>query len=333
MGITRKSTYYDNTKISTYKECPRKYLLRHVLDWTVSTGYSLEEGVVLKAPALVFGGAWHAGMDAIWPAQGLSPKDKTDLGIRAFLDHWTSEGYPASLTMEQQEDLKARTPGVAHEMYYNYTLQREKMLEECEVLAIEQPVAMPFPNLDDTWYIGKLDKVFRWNGVHVGEHKTTSMYAIKGNFQPAWTDSWGSSSQVKGYQMVGSMYHEELQDVWVDGALVHKKVHDAFKFVPVSHSTPLLEEWIVDTGRWITEIQRELTELAEVGSLEKGTFRRNEDSCFGKYGPCPFLNICATTRDPTKLSGPPSGYVKEKWEPFDELGIDRLVKENGYGND
>jgi hypothetical protein len=287
----------------------------------------MDGNVTLKAPALVFGGAWHAGMDAIWGLQGHSARDKAIAGITAFLDHWTGEGYPAELTMEQQDDLGARTPGVAHEMFFNYATQRERMLEECDVISIEQPVAMPFPSLDDTWYIGKLDKVFRWNGLHVGEHKTTSMYAIKGNFQPDWTDSWASASQVKGYQMVGSMYHEDLQDVWVDGALVHKKVHDAFKFVPVSHSLPLLQEWIIDTGRWILSIQSDLKEMSEVGSLETGAFKRNEDQCFGKYSRCPFLNICATTRDPTKLKEPPPGYIKEKWEPFDELGIDKLVQD------
>jgi hypothetical protein len=331
-GITRQSSYFDNTKVSTYKECPRKYLLRHVLDWTIESGYQLdgEGSAILKAPALVFGGAWHEGMDAMWAAQGHSTSVKAQVAMQAFIDHWTEAGYPAELTMEQQDGLGARTPGVAHEMFYNYAIAREGMLEECEVIAIEQPVAMPFPNLEDTWYIGKLDKVFRWNGIHIGEHKTTSMYAIKGNFQPDWTDSWGSSSQVKGYQMVGGLYHEDLQDVWVDGALVHKKVHDAFKFVPVQHSLPLLQEWIVDTGRWITEIQRELKEFREVGDLSKGTFRRNEDQCFGKYSRCPFLNICSTTSDPTKLKAPPAGYTIEKWEPFDELGIDRLV---GEGDD
>ena len=324
-AITRKSTHFDNTKVSTYKECPRKYFIRHVLDWTIS-GVDIDgTALTLKAPALVFGGAWHEGMDAIWGNQGYSAGEKTDLAMVAFLKHWQENGYDPQPSLEEQELLKARTPGIAHEMFYNYTIVREKMLEECEVVGIEQPVAMPFPNLDDTWYIGKLDKVFRWNGLHVGEHKTTTAYAIKGNFQPDWTDSWGSSSQVKGYQMLGTMYHPDLQDVWVDGALVHKKVHDAFKFVPVSHSLFLLTEWIVDTGRWIENIQLELAEYKEVGDLSKGTFRRNEDSCFGKYSRCPFLNICSTCSDPSKLKDVPYGYKIEKWEPFDELGIDRLT--------
>lgn len=319
--ITRQSTYFDNTKISAYKACPRKYLLRHVLHWTPDPG-------TVKSAALVFGGAWHEGMDAIWGSQGQPTQVKVQLANMAFMQHWLENGYPEHVTMEDQERLKARTPGIAHEMFHNYVHARAKMLEECEVLGIEQPVAMPFPDLQDTWYIGKLDKVFRWNGVHVGEHKTTTAYAIKGNFQPDWVDSWGSASQVKGYQMVGSMYYPDLQDVWVDGALVHMKVHDAFKFVPVSHSLPLLMEWITDTRRWIMALQNDLQEFEEEGSLAKGAFKRNEDNCFEKYGRCPFLTICSTCADPTQLKEVPPGYKVEKWEPFDELGIDRLVKKD-----
>ena len=322
-NITRQSTYFDNTKIAAYKSCPRKYLIRHILHWTPDIGER-------KAPALVFGGAWHEGMDAIWGSQGQPAEVKVSLAKMAFRQHWIENSYPDPDTMSlaEQEDLGARTPGTAHEMFFNYVNTRAKMLEECTVLGIEQPVAMPMPGLSDTWYIGKLDKVFEWNGIHIGEHKTTTAYAIKGNFQPDWTESWGSSSQVKGYQMVGTLYYPNLQDVWVDGALVHKKVHDAFKIVPVSHSLPLLEEWITDTRRWIWSIQQEIKELEEVGDLSKGTFRRNEDNCFEKFGRCPFLNICSTCSDPTKLMAPPPGYKVEKWEPFDELGIDRLVKGN-----
>lgn len=317
--ITRQSQHFDNTRISTYKSCPRKYLLRHVLHWTPDYGDK-------KAPALVFGSAWHEGMDAIWGSQGHPSDVKVALAVEAFLQSWENDEYPRQPTLEESQELKARTPGIAHEMFHNYVVQRSKMLEECTVLGIEQPVAMPFPDLKDTWYIGKLDKVFEWNGVHVGEHKTTTAYAIKGQFQPDWTDSWSSASQVKGYQMVGTLYYPTLQDVWVDGALVHLKVHDAFKFIPVAHSLPLLEEWITDTRKWIWEIQVETEEYLNEGNLSKGTFRRNEDNCFEKYGRCPFLNICSTCADPTRLKQVPMGYKVEKWEPFDELGIDRLVK-------
>ena len=200
-------------------------------------------------------------------------------------------------------------------MYHEYATQRAKMLEECEVISIEQPVAMPFPGLDDTWYIGKLDKVFRWNGVHIGEHKTTSMYATNGMFQPTWVDSWEAAPQIKGYQVLGSIYHEDLQDVWVDGALVHKKIHNAFKFIPVAHGLPILKGWIEDTTTWIQAIEFHTVKFEERETLQGGIFPRNEDSCFGKYGHCPFLRICGTINDPSELPEVPSGYKVEKWEP------------------
>ena len=48
--------YYDNTRISDYKTCPRKYLLRHKYDLVA-------EGTPL---ALTFGLCWHDAMDVMW---------------------------------------------------------------------------------------------------------------------------------------------------------------------------------------------------------------------------------------------------------------------------
>lgn len=316
--LTRKSNYLDNSTISTYKECPRKYLLRHHLGWSVDYAG--------KAPALVFGSSWHAGMDAIWGAgPDVTLPVRTDLAMYSFQQQWEEDGFTFQLSMEEQDTLGARTPGVAHEMFYNYIQAREVMLKEATVLSIEAPVAMPLPELEDTWYIGKLDKVIEWNGVHILEHKTTSAYAIKGMFQPDWVESWGTSPQVKGYQLIGTMNYPNLQDVWVDGALVHKKVHDAFKLIPISHAWPLLEEWIADTRQWIIEIQKEEYQLAKQGELSAGMFRKNEDQCFGKYSKCPFLAICSVCTNPLALDGPPMGYKVERWEPFEILKLDQLL--------
>lgn len=320
-NITRQSSYYDNTRVSTFKECPRKYFLRHVLHWTI-------DGDRLAAP-LVFGSAWHAGMDAMWGAQGYDISIKVQLAKLAFSNSWKEEGYPPpeEMSMESLDALSPRTPGIAYEMFHEYATQRERMLEECEVVSIEQPVAMPFPGLQDTWYIGKLDKVFRWNGLHIGEHKTTSLYATQGNFQPNWVESWSAAPQVKGYQVIGSLYYPDLQDVWIDGALVHKKIHNAFKFIPQSHNLSILKGWLEDTMSWIIALEEHTERYNERGNLSGGVFPRNEDSCFGKYGTCSFLNICSTCSDPSLLPLAPPGYKVDPWKPFDELGIDKLIGE------
>lgn len=314
--FTKKSRYYDNSSISTYKECPRKYFLRHILGWATDSGK--------EAPALVFGSAWHAGLDELYKEP--TSINRLENALTGFSKEWEARGYSLDMDIQEMESLNPRIPGVAAEMYENYISERANLLERCTVLAIEHPFATPIPGLDDVYYVGKLDKVIEWNGIHILEHKTTTMYSIQHSFQPLYVESWGSSSQIKGYQLIGQVTFPGLQDVWVDAALVHKKIHNAFKFIPVSHSDYLLKDWLGDTVQWIVEIIKEENHYKEIGDLEPGMFRKNEDSCFGKYGTCPFLSICNTIENPAREENAPLGYKKEFWQPFDILHLEKLVQ-------
>ena len=321
--FTKKSKYYDNSSISTYKECPRKYFLRHVLGWTVDSGK--------ESPAFVFGGAWHGGMDELYKlAVDDNTNQRLEAAITGFSQEWLTRGYSLDLSIEDMEELNPRIPGVAAEMYENYIIERANLLNNGQVISIEQPFAVPIPGLDNVFYVGKLDKVVEWNGIHILEHKTTTMYSIKQNFQPLYVESWGNSCQVKGYELIGQVMFPGLQDVWVDAALVHKKIHNAFKFIPVSHGDYLLEDWLGDTTQWIVEIMQEGMPFHVIGDLKPGMYRKNEDSCFGKYGVCPFLNVCNTLANPNREQTPPLGYKKEFWEPFDVLKLEKLVEEKSH---
>lgn len=321
------SIYYDNTRLSTYKECPRKYLLRHVLGWTVDYGK-------VAAP-LVFGGAWHAGQDKLWKgAKSNNPTQLLELAFEGFLEHWTESGYSRNPGYQELEDLGARTPMTAKEMYYNYIKQRWNILSSAEILGIEQSFAVPLPN-SNIQYIGKLDKVIKLNGrTTIIEHKTTSLYRVSGFFEQNYLDSWWSSSQVKGYEYGGTLFYGSVDDVWVDCALVHKKIHEGFKFVPVSHSVDLIQEWVTTTLTWANNVTEAIRQH-KAGVSAAVTFPKNEDSCFGKYGSCPFLDICRIVPDPTKLEGPPPGFKVEVWEPFDVKGFEslkeQLTMEKGNG--
>ena len=313
------SKCFDNTRVSTYKECPRKYLIRHVLHWK-------PEGT---GNALVFGLAWHDGMDALWINKNkLRPDELQQLAMLSFLKTYEAWGLNPNPSLGEMDRVAPRTPGTAAEMYYHYIDKRKKILAESTLLAAEQPFAVPMPGLDNTWYIGRLDKAISWNGQDIIlEHKTTTAYSIEHNFRTDYVDSWYASSQVKGYQFGGGLYYPGLSAVWVDAALVHKKIHDQFKFIPIAHKFDLLEEWIGDTRGWITRIITDEAQYNAAGKLAPGVFPKNEDSCFGKYGSCEFLNICRTTADPTKLGECPAGYIEEKWEPFSVLGLDKLVQQ------
>lgn len=317
---TKASNNFDNTRLSTFKTCPRKFFIRHVLGW---------RGDGTASP-LAFGGAWHEGMDATWRnAKSMNQEELTNAAFQAFLIKWEEEGYSANMSLAEMDMLKARTPGTAHEMYYNYINQRWAMLQEAEIIAIEQPFAVPLPGIKDTWYIGRLDKTIHYNGQKIIlEHKTTTAYATQGGFRPDFIESWYSSAQCKGYEFAGNIFYEEISGVWVDAALVHKKVHDQFRFVPIKHSRPLLIEWINDAKHWAENILKQKELFMDAGELRNGNFPRNEESCFGKYGKCPYLDICRSCDDPSKLSGPPVGYVEDRWEPFDVLKMHKLAEDD-----
>ncbi len=320
--VSADTKFYDNTRVSAYKVCPRSYAIRHLLHWTPDgTG-----------KPLVFGSAWHEGMDVIYQyAKRIKQPDigsLASLAALAFNKYWTEEGgFPLEIPMEQLYQFEPRTPGIAHEMFFNYITARWDMLQRCDVVAIEQPFAVPIPGVENVLYIGKLDKVVDFNGQRlILEHKSTTAYATIGNFRQDYVESWYMSSQVTGYQFGGNLFFGNVDGIWVDAALVHKKVHDAFKFIPVSHNTVLLREWISGTSSWIAQIRAEEDEFAACGELHPKLFKKNTESCYGKYGSCPFLDICRSMDDPTKLEGPPGGFHVEKWEPFDVLKMNKILQ-------
>ena len=246
-----------------------------------------------------------------------------------FLDTWSDEGMPINPSLDEIEKLGARTPGIAAEMYSNYIDARASILRDAKLLSNEKPFAVPMPYINDTWYVGRLDKAVEYNGNRlVIEHKTTSEYSIKYSFQPNYVESWDVSPQIKGYQYGGTLTYGSIDAVWIDAALVHKKIHNAFTFIPIAHHSVLLKGWILNTNNWIQSIEYDRAVLNEQeGRLENRCFRVNEESCYGRYGPCPFLEICRTTDDPSALKSAPNGYVEDRWEPFDILKLNELIQE------
>ena len=318
---TKASRCYDNTKLSGYKTCPRFHFIRQTLGWRkVGTG-----------TALVFGSAWHGGQDELWANKDkYGKRDLAEVAHLGFVAEWEKAGLDPEPGLQMSEQLAPRTPSIAREMYHEYVAARWKMLQGCEVLAVEQPFAVPLPDMEDFWYVGRLDKVIQHGPMKlIIEHKTTTAYATIGNFRTDYIDSWFSDSQVKGYQFGGQLYYPGLDAVWVDAALVHKKIHNAFRLVPVAHSVPLLVEWVGDAKQWAIRVSEEEDKFRRCGELEPGDFPKNENSCFGKYGSCSFIDICRTTADPSKLDGPPEGFMVDPWEPYSMFELDKIIKEPG----
>jgi hypothetical protein len=319
-------TYYDNSMLSSFKECPRKFYLRHVRGWTRS-GISMP---------LTFGLSWHNAMDTLWLNYGkVSDKELIERAFQSFIETWTSEGlpHPDQMTIDDITRFEPRTPYIAKEMLHAYLNARRPTFNNpsFRLEHIEQPFAVPlYPaTSSNIWYIGRLDKVFNLNGQRViGEHKTTTEYKKDGGFKTSYLEGWSPAAQIEGYLYAGNLYFDGgVRYVWVDAALVHKKEHGFFKFIPIAVNFAAVDGWLWEVREWVSQVSLEKEKLTDA-TLTNGSqlqcFRRNTDSCVGKYGPCSYLEVCRSITNPQLQEQPPEGYKVEFWQPFEILGISQL---------
>jgi len=289
--------YFDNTMLASAKKCKRHFYLRHVKNWR-SAG---------TAAPLAFGAAWHSAMNPIWTLQLIDYSGLLKAAMVGFLKTWEEE-LPEELR-QKPEFLKFRNTDTAIEMLASYIAQRADWIR-AHVSEVQAELPFCF-SIDDFFYIGRKDKLAVVDGRKtIIEHKTTSDYRKDGGFSPDFMDQFELDSQILGY--ITSEGVEEPTRVLVDGALVHANVHDRFRFIPVDRSRPELEMWLGET----TELIHEISTRVSTG-LGARLFPRNTESCFGRYGRCPFFDICRFTANPDTLDGPPDGFIVDKWEPFD----------------
>lgn len=318
--------YYDNTMLSDYKKCPRMFYLRHVRGWKPKG----------TATALVFGLCWHDAMDILWKGYGkVSEPDLVEMAMDAFTATWAEQGMKPvhELDLQDLEMLGPRTPGSAREMLFNYIEKRRHIFENMKLLAAERPFAVPiYPDRKDIWYVGRRDKDthIQGHGHVVIEHKTTTEYKIDGGFKSQYIESWFPNSQCEGYLYAANIEIGNVPYVWVDAALVHKKVHDVFRFIPVTATFANLDNWLWECRDWINRVQSEKERLE--GQPENravmGAFPKNTEQCSGKYGLCTYLNVCRGFPNPAQVEQPPAGFVQEFWHPFDVLKLDKIGMED-----
>lgn len=311
--------YYDNTRLSDYKDCPRYYYLRHKM-------HLVPDRI---AKALIFGLSWHEAMDIVWAMVKQNKDDKKIVykAMEAFKACWEENELEFDIPPEKIDWYLPRTPMIAVEMLYNYVEQRRSFIEDCEIEAIEQPFAVELGGgYEGFRYVGRLDKRVwhRTNGHLVIEHKTTTAYAKASGFRADYISSWSPNSQVDGYSHSGNVLAGgKLKGVWIDAALVHKTVHDKFKFIPIDRAIIQLNEWLKETREWIDRVE---------GEEVDPKYPKNTGRCHGKYGTCIYKDICQYKLNPITHSEESYDKFKvEKWEPFKVLELEKIGLEDENG--
>ena len=325
-----KNTYYDNTRLTDFKTCPRYFYFRHERDWIADT---------LRIP-LAFGLAWHHALDVVWEqlsdAKNLRTQAVADDAFKAWLASWEESGLQADID-PLDDDFKMRNPGTALDMLYAYIDWRRPFFQEpsFKLLDIEHAFAVPLssdPN-ERTFYVGRFDKVFSIRDhIYVGEHKISSLYKKDGGFRSNFLDSFSPNSQIDGYLYAAHMlYGDAAKAVWVDAALVHRSVHDAFTIIPVERQFAQLDAWLWETKYWIGQVEanRDLARLQGPVPTYLPTFGKNTNNCIDFGTTCPYMPLCKMFSNPEAQQETPMGFIEEHWSPFNVLGLKELDLEQG----
>lgn len=246
----------------------------------------------------------------------------------AFKEYWDANANNSELfEADNGGRPEIRNGQTAMEMLFNYIEERRPMLSrsDFELLEIEKPFAVPLdPDDDRLIYIGRLDKVFRYQKrIYIGEHKTTTLYKRDGPFQSAFVDSFSPNTQVDGYLYAAyHTYGKEFKAVWIDAALVHKDVHDGFRFIPIERQFAQIDTWLWEARYWIAQIEANKDAYNAINDRNTdylAAFPKNTVSCT-QYGGCPNLDLCKMWANPD-VHALPHGFRLERWEPFDELKL------------
>lgn len=329
--------FYDNTELSTHRDCARKYYFRHVADLERIP----EEGSPATAPELAFGLAWHAAMDTTWLmlcGTGKSAPSVQIVSQAAYLTWektWEEWGFPSynNMDAEQRADWAPRTPDTAIEMLVNYIQEREEMLRyQTKLVSIEQPFAVPlFPDDKERWYCGRLDKVIEYQGgIEIIDHKTTTLYKKEGYFRSDFLESFSPNSQVDGYAYAGQMlYGERFKGVMIDAALVHRTVHDGFKLLPVRRAFEQLDSWLWEARHRVHLVEQDAADLAGVypSAPFMPAYEKNTGNCTKYFRNCPYMDPCKGVPNPVgemASHGILDGYKVSKWSPFDVNKLEKL---------
>lgn len=256
---------FDYTALSTFANCRQKY------------HYRINRGLVGLEPMLApeFGGAIHKALDVMYAWKMEHGTFATEDGIKIF-------------KAEYEEDLEKddkRTHQMGEWILRNYAQTYQD--EPFHVIASEQAFTLPLPNGNN--FIGRIDKIIEWAGVHwVLDHKTTSQLGSQ------YSKSLEPNAQYTGYVWAAQQLgYKKCAGVIVDAILVAKGLLQASsraRLTPLARfdayrSQGHIDEWMVTTIKLHKDIRHQ--EDHDIWPMD-GTF----NGLCTYYGECPYRRLC-----------------------------------------
>jgi len=308
MDYTQKIDY---SSLSTYMECPRKFLFQYIFHFRGG-----------KNIHLVFGSCWHYGKEVVYQhiqaGEKLTVKSATQLAVNSFNKLWAIEGAKA---FPNEDIIFPKSPGHAANVYHAYWNRYLDEDQKHPILAVEAPFALDLsqhtPGLPN--YIGRLDLVQlkkRHNSLLITDHKTAK--SVNMSTLPGFE----MSLQTAGYMIAGFMYYDRIPEMMYNIAMFQKT---AIKFqrYTINKRKLELEHYFEDICYNVQNILIELLTLKEdlLTCLKRNdiikSFRRNPGyACTSYFTTCGYKHICSMRNNPLLWKDhPPKGFIINEWDP------------------
>jgi hypothetical protein len=258
---------HDNTMMSALDYCNRRYGLAHVRC----------KRPMGSSAALKFGGLMHIGLDNYY--KRLAAGDSWQFAHNAALDSMADQEYE-----DPFEDY--RTKGRALLVMSAYANERG-FDEELTTHMTETP--FDITDADGFRWGGIMDWLGDYNtDVWPMDHKTTS------RFGAYYFDDFKRDPQMIGYTYAGGLLRgAPVPGVLINVIAVRKRDHE-FARRPMHYPQWLIDEWKVKMVQQYERAEhiRELVEKNPESVWQPTAVNPNLYNCIGKYGRCPFFDVC-----------------------------------------
>ena len=287
---------FDNTAISNFKDCPKKYQ------------YSMLEGWRPRAVAspLIFGSAYHDVVETfdLLVAKG-SPRE-------AALISAIRRAYELSVDGFGDDTKRTRLTLIRSIVFYEAQFRVDPMstyIFPNGKVGLEMSFRFELPfaakSGEKFLYCGHIDKLATYGGALYALERKTTTIALGDSFY----ERYMYSAQIGGYVYAGKV----VFDTPVSGAVIEgcqlAVNFTRFGRTVVHRVNSHLEEWLQDLNYWIRQIEY---------SAMHSYFPHNTEACM-KYGGCPYRKVCHKSPEVRSMILE-SDFRKEFWNPLDNRG-------------
>lgn len=303
----------DATKLKTWQECPRKYLLEYIFGWRLDSANH----------DLIFGTSWHDFMEfmLIHNFEIMALEE----GHKVFLDT-----YRQSFGELTDDDYDPKSPGNALQAMKDYMKQFEHdnlSLVWIDWKGKQKPlteISGCVPLTPDGRFVVyfKIDAIVRdryyKEAIRGLEHKTT-----KAEYK--WYDAqWVLKQQPHLYTHALHYLFRNVhpvQGITINATFFRKKGNTTHR-IPVDRNAHNMQSWMWQTIHLMEQIEWNMEQLLKHNSQDAvlRAFPQNPESCTNYNRLCQFHDFCrmgSAGSNPLKLhkQGVPLGFTTYRWNP------------------